>query len=64
VQHGVRTKYHLIDWGWNYGEEKWMNSHWPRRGHTLFSLYCRFMKHQYVQAERRRGKAEVRRYSD
>lgn len=59
MQHGVSTKYHLIDPGYCYGEEKWMSHAWSRRGHTRTSGYCKFMKHEFVQAERRRGKLEI-----
>jgi hypothetical protein len=58
MQHGVRTKYHLIDPGLDYGESKWMNHAYARRGCTRTSGYCRWMKHEFVQAERRRGKRE------
>lgn len=59
MQHGVRTKYHLIDWGWNYGGEKWMSHAWTRRGHTRPSLYLRWMKRQFIRDERNRGKHEI-----
>jgi len=59
MQHGVRTKYHLIDLGYNYGETKWMNHAWAKHGCTRTSGYCRWMKHEFVQAERRRGKEEI-----
>jgi hypothetical protein len=59
MQHGVSTKYHLIDWGWNYGEIKWMCHAWTRRGHTRVSLYCRFWKREFNRIERRRGKREA-----
>lgn len=57
MQHGARTKYHLIDWNWTYGEEKWVCCHWTRRGHTRYSRYCHFWKREYIRAARRRGKA-------
>lgn len=58
MQHGVRTKYHLIDPGWNYGETKWALRTFGRRGHTCPSRYQRFLKREFVRAERRRGKKE------
>lgn len=63
MQHGVKTKFHLIDWGWNYGETKWMASHWTRRGHTRYSRWCHFWKRWFVRSERRRGK-EVTKVSE
>jgi hypothetical protein len=59
MQHGIRTKYHLTDFNWTYGEIKWMNHAWARRGHTQFSHYLHFWKREYRQRERRRGKAEA-----
>jgi len=60
MQHGGRTKYHLVDPGWNYGETKWMCHVWPRRGHTRFSRYLHFWKREFVRVERRRGRRESR----
>ena len=59
MQHGVRTKYHLIDVGYNYGEEKWMSHAWARRGHTCYSRYCHFWKRRFNRDERIRGKHEI-----
>jgi len=58
MQHGARTKYHLIDFNWTYGEIKWMHHAWSRRGHTLFSHWLHFWKREFNRIERRRGKKE------
>lgn len=59
MQHGARTKFHLIDRGWNYGEKKWELHAWARHGHTRMSEYVQWKKLQFIRDERRRGKREI-----
>jgi|WetSurMetagenome_2_1015567.scaffolds.fasta_scaffold224312_2 hypothetical protein len=61
MQHGISTKYHLVDSGWDYGEFRWLSHHYSKRG--LISgkrrKSIRYYKNQFARAERRRGKREV-----
>ena len=59
MQHGERTKYHLLDPGWFYGEFRWISHAWSKRG--LISgqrraKALRWYKRQFVRAERRRNR--------
>lgn len=62
MQHGIKTKYHLLDPGFFYTEWKWMRHHWTRKGHTRFSITLHWMKRKFARDERHRGKQEVRNF--
>ncbi|MFH1184526.1 MAG: hypothetical protein V1755_05745 [Chloroflexota bacterium] len=60
MQHGERTKYHLLDLGWFYGEFRWISHTWSKRGEISGqgrAQALRRYKRQFVRSERRRGKA-------
>jgi macrodomain Ter protein organizer (MatP/YcbG family) len=61
MQHGSSTKYHLLDFGYNYGELKWLAHNWSKRGQVSRkkSYAIKSYKRQFARAERRRGKKEV-----
>jgi len=62
MHHGVRTKYHLLDPAWEYGELKWLAHHWSKRGLVDNKrVPIRRFKRQFARAERRRGKLEIQR---
>lgn len=54
--HGSRTKFHLLDVGWNYEELKCA---WRKRGNVGRERRAiNWYKRQFARAERRRGKRE------
>jgi hypothetical protein len=59
MQHGIRTKYHLLDPGWNYGELKWMTHSWGRGYVGNDRKAIKWYKRQFARAERRRGAREA-----
>ena len=60
MHHGIRTKHHLLDPGWDYGELKWLAHHWSKRGQIGNERRAiRLHKRRFARAERRRGKRET-----
>lgn len=64
MHHGLSTKYHLLDWGWNYGEMKceehnYCNHNGGPRRKTAKSI--RWYKRKFVRTERRRANRELMR---